>query len=223
MKLSLVCFNPLPSSLHCRKLYVNGVHFNFLMAGAISCSPECTWHVKHVDMSEPWSFRTVKQLFIGSWSFLAVKHCLQGSEVKKQKYRLGREFCSSTLWDSKSLGRRQFLWASNFCEQVRHRYDKNILICFPFFFLFFHFPFLLLLWLLFLELHFLLLHTYYSLVYFPPFSTFSLLIRISFTLFFFSSFFCSFSFTVCSLAFRLSLSFFCSVFLFYLPYRQQIF
>jgi hypothetical protein len=189
------------------------------MAGAISCSPECTCRVQHVDMREPWSFRTVKQLFIGSWSSLAVKHCLHGSEEQKQKYRLGREFCSLTLWDSKSLGRRQFLWASNYCEQVKHRYDKNILICFPFLKFVFHSPPLL--WLLFLQLHFRLLRISYCFVYFPPSSTFSLL--VSFNLFFLSVLFSSFSFTVCSFAFRPSLFSFCYLLLFYMSYKQQIF
>jgi hypothetical protein len=185
------------------------------MTGTVSCSPECTWLVQHIDMRESWSFRTVKQLFTGSWSSFAVKHCLQESEAQKQKYWLGREFCSMTLWDSKSLGRRQFLWASNFCEQVGHRYDKNILICFPFFLLI-RFPFLLLLWLLFLQLNFLQLHTSYSLVYFSPFSTFS------FSLFSFSVFFCLFSFNVCSFAFKPPVSSLRSLQFFYLSYRQQI-
>ena len=149
-------FNPLPSSLHCRQLYVNGVLFNFLMTGTVSCAPECTWRVQHVDMRQPWNFRTVKQLFIGSWSSFAVKHCLQGSEVQKQKYRLGREFCSFTLWDSKSLGRSQFFFfghliSVNSQAQIWQEYPY----LFSFFFLFILFPFPLLLWLLFSQLHFL--------------------------------------------------------------------
>ena len=81
------------------------------------------------------------EVFVPWSNFLLALEVLQHSNIgfKEAKYRSrsidweGNFVAWPYVWDSKSLGKRQFLWASNFCEQVRHRYDKNILTFFFFF------------------------------------------------------------------------------------------
>ena len=75
------------------------------MTGGVSYSSKCTWRVCSTCRYE-WAMKFPYREATSHW--LVKFFRLQGSEVRRKKYRLGRELCSLSLWDSKVVSRRQF-------------------------------------------------------------------------------------------------------------------